>query len=748
MADHTRMQSEQYTDSKHYSCLQCFKTSTYEAFKERNPPRIKGTCSWVLKHPRFIKWVSNPHSDLLWVSADPGCGKSVLAKALVDDSEFSVAPHATVCHFFFKDNEDQDNLPTALCALLHQLFSMKPQLLSHAMRDWETTGDKLRSETDTLWRILESAATDTRAGQVFCVLDALDECREQDRQRLIAFLCQFHSPTTSARSKTGSALKFVVTSRPYADQEQRFSQIPEIRLRGEDHNDELRKEISLVIEHRLQELKAEIQLSDSTWQRVKTKLLGMEHRTYLWFYLAIEDIRRTYRYSLRPEEEVIELIPTSVDDAYENILTRVSVQQQEEVRKVLGIILSARRPFSLDELSYAFGIAIAGETDDLEKVVIRRELRDWLRISCGLFVYFSDSKVYLIHQTAKEFLLDRENFRGHGWRGSFEITAINHLLGQACIYALFSKDFQDFEPGENYFLAAVDSLRNPKQTFLSYCAEYWTAHLNEAYDSLCDTIQDKIDFLHDPEGTPFAGWSSVIWNPWNPLLYIDESPTTIIHICSFTGHNRWLEQNLSSFDSRLEEIDARGRTALYWACFGGQQSTVRLLIRKGANVNAHSDEYGNALQVAVTKGYEEIARLLIDNGADVNAQHGIYGNVLQEASVRGYKEIARLLIDNGADTNAQDGIYGNPLQVASAKGHKEIVRLLIDNGADINAQGGEYGTALQAASAYGHEEIARLLLKAGAKLDWTESESEKSVLSRLVWGYVLKRRLIQREQRF
>jgi ankyrin repeat protein len=64
-------------------------------------------------------------------------------------------------------------------------------------------------------------------------------------------------------------------------------------------------------------------------------------------------------------------------------------------------------------------------------------------------------------------------------------------------------------------------------------------------------------------------------------------------------------------------------------------------------------DYGNALEAASIGGHEAIAKLLIEKGADVNAQGEEYGNALQAASNGGHEAIAMLLIEKGADVNAQ-----------------------------------------------------------------------------------------------
>lgn len=69
--------------------------SAYEWHKNRVDDRVDGTCQWLLQHEHYKDWLTQQSGPLL-VSADPGCGKSVLAKYLVDKA----LPRSSIILYF------------------------------------------------------------------------------------------------------------------------------------------------------------------------------------------------------------------------------------------------------------------------------------------------------------------------------------------------------------------------------------------------------------------------------------------------------------------------------------------------------------------------------------------------------------------------------------------------------------------------------------------------------------------------
>lgn len=93
--------------------------------------------------------------------------------------------------------------------------------------------------------------------------------------------------STSPPTISQGRLKLLVTSRPYDDIQAEFQKtldannVPTIRLRGEEKNDQIHQEINLVIQKRVKELAEDLKLNHRIKGQLEARLLEMKHRTYL-----------------------------------------------------------------------------------------------------------------------------------------------------------------------------------------------------------------------------------------------------------------------------------------------------------------------------------------------------------------------------------------------------------------------------------------------------------------------------------
>lgn len=217
------------------------------------------------------------------------------------------------------------------------------------------------------------------------------------------------------------------------------------------------------------------------------------------------------------------------------------------------------------------------------------------------------------------------------------------------------------------------------------------------------------------------------------LSCIAEALSSEKDINAFVQTNRRTYRTLNPYLYQ-HNLQQSGSSVLLWAARHGQKKTAANLLRERRNDQAKCD-YGTPLCVAAEMGHEEIVKLLLDKGADVNAQGGYNGNALYAASEEGHEAIVKLLLDKDADVNVQSGYYGNPLHAASTRGHATIVKLLLDKGANINAQDGCGGSSLYAASLGGHEAIVKLLLDKGADVNVQSGKYYNALFAASSGGY-------------
>jgi len=376
---------------------------------------------------------------------------------------------------------------------------------------------------------------------------------------------------------------------------------------------------------------------------------------------------------------------------------------------MLTLLCYAKRPLTVPELRDAIAVDLSEPPQF--KPGRRLKTVDAIRRICPEFIEVDEQPdgepptVRIAHFSVQEYL-ESGRLSSEIAKFSVQTQDAHTQIASICLtYLLKPELHKSINPKEEYPLAL-------------YAARTWHEHLFDGYKT--DNFAECQIMCLFQNTKAFESWVT-IWNidDGDGKKPIGEIPSPIYYT-SLIGLDSVLTKLLHSRVGNISDVNAQGGyygNALQAASAEGHEAVARLLLEKGANVNAQGGGFfGNALQVASWAGHEAIAQLLLEKGADVNAQGGYYGNSLQVASAEGHEAVARLLLEKGANVNAQgSGIFGSALQAASWAGYEAIARLLLEKGADVNAQGGGGGSALQAASFRGHEAIVRLLLEKGAE---------------------------------
>ena len=193
----------------------------------------------------------------------------------------------------------------------------------------------------------------------------------------------------------------------------------------------------------------------------------------------------------------------------------------------------------------------------------------------------------------------------------------------------------------------------------------------------------------------------VVWSGVTPLMVAAKSGETDI------------VRALIDADADVNVSEPRrGQSALMWAISFGHPDVARVLIEAGADVTARTkklnedfrpmelEAYTKSVSGTAQGGYTPLmfaarqddlatARLLLARGADVNAISGADGSALVIASAAGHEDLSLLLLDAGADPTSADAGGVTALHYALRDGLKVLHGYNIAEGAVVCNFGGD-----------------------------------------------------------
>jgi ankyrin repeat protein len=224
----------------------------------------------------------------------------------------------------------------------------------------------------------------------------------------------------------------------------------------------------------------------------------------------------------------------------------------------------------------------------------------------------------------------------------------------------------------------------------------------------------------------------------------------------------------------VDEIGAKGHTALMAAAYYGHRAIITHLLEAGADPNLLSDDDGlapagmTALMLAAGSFFasnrQQIIKLMIAGGADVN-QRGTGGKTAifyAAMAGAGYIDCVETLIAAGCDLDLQDDRGHTVLSSVAAAENYPMFNLLMQSGAATDGLGSiqliqaagagntdrvqsllatkvnldlDRGAAIGHAAAAGHTKIVELLIKAGANVNLRDQLGFTPIASAAYAGY-------------
>ncbi|KAK4043792.1 hypothetical protein C8A01DRAFT_32112 [Parachaetomium inaequale] len=360
--------------------------------------------------------------------------------------------------------------------------------------------------------------------------------------------------------------------------------------------------------------------------------------------------------------------------------------------------------------------------------------RKTMRDLCGLLVTVVDSKVYLLHQTVREFLIDPSARAPlSGWKSCLGWGPSHGVLAAASMRLLLLDDFHTRPLDPFCKPEELETLFNELDgvDFLTYAATNWAEHLDTASRLPASDGEQKRQLLElgtrvcamDLGGTP---WPQVLHvlsqrdpatgrgdERASPTEYWDWWPTgaedyyrgmPALHVASHLGLKSLVQHLLTVHGTDAKgppDGDPLARTALHWACRSDNGACVSDLLQASddsTHVNTMDLDECTPLHDACRGDLGHTTTFLLEQ-ADADpetcgATHGV--TALHVAAAAGSTNALGALLDapNGLDVNPRDRHGRTPLMYAAAGWQLQAVDMLLRAGADVELQDEDGRTAL------------------------------------------------------
>lgn len=743
------------------------------------------TCEWLQKSVEYLDWLDpdkiRGHHGFLWIKGKPGAGKSTIMKFALVTVRKRMKDGVLISFFFNARGGSLEKSTlgmyrSLLLQLLQQLPTLQNELdLSDFTVDQDTT---YHWHVESLKSLFHQAIENLQKSKVVCLIDALDECDEDEIRDMISFFEYLGDLTISKGS--GFLVCFSSRHYPYITIQNGLNLILENQKEhAQDIVKYVRSELKIGQSHIANQIHADI----------PTRSRGI----FMWVILVVLILNKEYDkgrvYNLQTKYREI---PGDLHELFRDILTRNSDEKSRETLRCLQWILFAERPLRPEELYFAI-------LSDASRTLAHREVSEHdiqrfiLDSSFGFIDIigsndYNHKTVQFIHESVKDFLLKGNGLREVWAYLNSNIQGQSHEdLKQCCLRWVGMSNAicsQDSLSEERAILGQSASEELP---FLDFAIRNVLYHANAAQKYGIS----QAEFLKEFEADT--------WNIFRSKFkdVRDFSCPRIL----YTLAKENMSYLIGCYSSKLAFSEVAGEyfgTPLFAAlACGGNEATIEFLkaqaeatpefhelyeeyCRERFDLNAFSDlmfdrgknvlsycsrpSEGHAiLQVAIllnmrhpyknlhwddkcsqspllyvsSKGKKALLGVLIDKYmSDVNEIPCFSGVLLQTAAEKGHVDFVELLLQKGVNIDARNPLGKTALFRAVERNHKDMVQLLIKAGADIEACSwhGDM-TPLMEAVKSGYKDLVDMLLEKGANTEVVNKLGRTPLICAIRRGY-------------
>lgn len=715
--------------------------STYDYQKTWKEIRKAGNATFFNQTPEYQGWNVRADSCTLVCKGKLGSGKSVLLANIIDDLNLHIQSTERLVAYFFCRHDISESLEARIV-----LGSLARQLL-RPISDL-TIVEELVDKTDILdcdgilSMIHRVLPPDFKAS---FVLDGLDECDDLQRRTLIQHLRTLQD---------AFSLHICVSFRLEADDILRLS--PELFANYSviaipDDNPDIASFISAELERRIGSREPRMRLTIGNPELIldiEDALLQGAHGMFLWVALQIESLC-----TAKTDEDIrlaLKDLPKDLPETFSRIMQKSGELGKHYQTRVFELVAVAHRPLTTDELREALSVVPGDAVWRPTRVL--HDIYSALAC-CGSLIAVDeeDSTVRLVHHSVKQFLLG--SFR-NSTSAIFTVDRANRTMREVIFtylnYDVFNTQLSRMvvpeistEATPSVIVRSIDTLSSVQSLALKLLQSRRQPNYNigrvlsDARKRFKSPSVDQFQFYsYAKQYWLQHGWCTLEHEPIIHRLILKFLGGGIVDVNTrdnkiqsllFRAAENGADEILRLLIKKGADLETKdtiyGQTLLAWAAEKGHEATVKLLLQEGANIESKNLYDRTPIWHAAENGHEAVAELLLQWGANINSKDSRGETPLSHAAENGHGAVIKLLLKKGANIESKNLYNWTPLLHAIVNRHEAVIKLLLEKNANIESKDYIGQTPLSHAAKNGHKAIVELLLKEGANINSKDSVS-------------------------
>ncbi|KAI5816099.1 hypothetical protein BZA77DRAFT_313607 [Pyronema omphalodes] len=673
--------------------------------------RVSNTGEWFLNSDIFRKWRDDSHGvNIFGCYGDPGAGKTFISSHVIDHLSSRSTSENTCIAFMYCDHMDQkeQTVVHVLGGLLKQAITESKEgcteIIQSLLRKKRFRGSlEVYDAMYALSQLLRGFE------KTYICIDALDECKEEDRKCLIKYLTEL-----SAFSDRNNAprIQLFFTGRPSMQKYVKSHHPVNSRINLSFKLKSIAEDIAAYVAHKIDHDKM-VGMDDAFKKHIVEEIASASRGIFLSPILQIDAVLD--QPTIRKRREALQNMPKDLYDVFEFTLDRIRAQKQSTARVALQSlqwIFLAARPLSPEELRHALAVE-SGDTKLHEDNLLEPQFI--LNACLGLVIVDeSTSTVRLVHKSLQDYFQEQYDQGVLFKEGHMDIASI-------CM------------------------------TYMSF------GHFNQEIETLQEKILDRYPYLDTLQLDGIIIYAAQKYGA--PQLKIPPS----LWLRKNTYHSG---QNLSAFSIGLRDTSKMFSVIILNGLQNASLFTLPLLLdlRRSSDVFLHTmptsiltmqslsrrcfGQLGgmvlrwtrsmtmtaHPLSLAAHAGHTSVVKLLLEEGRiDVNTTNHCLDMPLSLAAGEGHTEVVRLLLEqDSVDVNNANAWGDAPLSLPALKGHSEVLKLFLQHGATVDTRDNYGRTPLSLAAQYHRIESVNILLKASANINATD---ERHGRTPLMWSF-------------